>query len=277
MESRYEPELDKKSRNEPVLRIVDVWKSYKELQVLKGVSFEVEEKEVKVVFGPSGSGKSTLLRCINMLTPPDKGEVYLSGKNLMESGINLNKERAKIGMVFQHFNLFSHLKAIDNVAIGLRRVRGLPKDEAKVLALNALNRVKMAEWADHYPAQLSGGQQQRVGIARALAMEPDVILFDEPTSALDPELIGEVLQTMLEIAKSGTTMVVVTHEMGFASAVASEMIFIDKGIVIERGTPQHFFETPKSERVKYFLKQIEVLYGHHKELLDLEDGNTKSD
>ncbi|MHA2049352.1 MAG: amino acid ABC transporter ATP-binding protein [Promethearchaeota archaeon] len=244
--------------------------------MLKGVSFDVGEREVKVIFGPSGSGKSTLLRCINMLTPPDKGEVYLSGKSLNESGTNINKERAKIGMVFQHFNLFSHLKAIDNVAIGLRRVKGLPKEEARQKALEALTSVKLTEWADHYPAQLSGGQQQRVGIARALAMEPDVILFDEPTSALDPELIGEVLQTMLEIAKSGTTMVVVTHEMGFAGAVASEMIFLDKGVVVERGTPQHFFETPKSERVKHFLKQIDVLYGRHEELLDLDESKQKA-
>jgi polar amino acid transport system ATP-binding protein len=212
-----------------------------------------------------------------MLTPPDKGEVYLSGKNLNSPDININKERAKIGMVFQHFNLFSHLKAIDNVAIGLRRVKSIPKDEAREKALKALQRVKLTEWADHYPAQLSGGQQQRVGIARALAMEPDVILFDEPTSALDPELIGEVLQTMLEIAKSGTTMVVVTHEMGFAGAVASEMIFLDKGVVVEKGTPQHFFETPKSERVKQFLKQIDVLYGRHEELLELDENTQNLD
>ena len=251
----------------PVLRIVDGWKSYGDLQVLKGVSFEVAQREVKVIFGPSGSGKSTLLRCLNMLDPPDKGEVYLHEQNLMAPGINLNAMRAKIGMVFQHFNLFAHLKAIDNVSIGLRRVKELPKEEARTKALEALDRVRMVEWADHYPAQLSGGQQQRVGIARALSMEPDVILFDEPTSALDPELIGEVLQVMLEIAKTGTTMVVVTHEMGFANAVASEMIFLDKGVIVERGTPQHFFISPKSDRVKHFLKQLDILYGSHKELL----------
>ena len=222
---------------------------------------------MKVIFGPSGSGKSTLLRCINMLNPPDKGKVFLRGENIREKHVNLNEIRARIGMVFQHFNLFAHLKAIDNVSIGLRRVKGLSKEEAKTKALSALRSVKMAEWADHYPAQLSGGQQQRVGIARALAMEPDVILFDEPTSALDPELIGEVLQVMLDIAKSGTTMVVVTHEMGFAKAVASEMIFLGEGIILERGTPQHFFRAPKSERVKTFLKQLEVLYGSHENLL----------
>jgi len=248
---------------ETVLKVVDVWKSYDDLEVLKGVSFELVKKEVKVIFGPSGSGKSTLLRCINMLTPPDKGEIYLSGQNLIAPKVNLNAMRSKIGMVFQHFNLFAHLKAIDNVSIGLRRVKGLTKEEARAKALVMLEQVKMVDWAEHYPAQLSGGQQQRVGIARTLAMEPDLILFDEPTSALDPELIGEVLQVMLEIAKSGTTMVVVTHEMGFARAVASEMIFLDQGVIMERGTPNHFFQSPKSERVKYFLRRIDILYGRH--------------
>ncbi|MFX1379801.1 MAG: amino acid ABC transporter ATP-binding protein [Promethearchaeota archaeon] len=253
----------------PVLRVVDLWKSYEDLEVLKGVSFDVNEGEVKVVFGPSGSGKSTLLRCINMLNPPEKGEVYLRGQNIMDPDVNINAMRARIGMVFQHFNLFAHLKAIDNVSIGLHRVKGLSKEEAREKAYETLKSVKMTKWADHYPAELSGGQQQRVGIARALAMEPDVILFDEPTSALDPELIGEVLQVMLQIAKSGTTMVVVTHEMGFARAVASEMIFLGDGIIIERGTPKHFFESPKSERVKTFLKQLEMLYGSHEELLKM--------
>ena len=250
-----------------VLKVVDVWKSYDDLEVLKGVSLELVEKEVKVIFGPSGSGKSTLLRCINMLTPPDKGEIYLSGQNLTAPKVNLNAMRSKIGLVFQHFNLFAHLKAIDNVSLGLRRVKGLTKEEARVKALDTLKQVKMADWAEHYPAQLSGGQQQRVGIARTLAMEPDLILFDEPTSALDPELIGEVLQVMLEIAKAGTTMVVVTHEMGFARAVASEMVFLDQGVIMERGTPNHFFQSPKSERVKHFLRRIDILYGRHEALL----------
>ena len=249
-----------------ILKVVDLWKSYDELEVLKGISFELKKQEVKVIFGPSGSGKSTLLRCINMLDPPEKGDIFLSGVNLMDKKVDLNAARTKIGMVFQHFNLFSHLKAIDNVSIGLRRVKGMSKELAKEKALKALERVKLADRANHYPAELSGGQQQRVGIARALAMEPDLILFDEPTSALDPELIGEVLQVMLDLAKEGTTMVVVTHEMGFARAVSSEMIYIDEGIIIERGTPSHF-ESPKSERVKKFLKQIDVLYGKHEALL----------
>ncbi len=257
--------------NKPILRLVDIWKSYEDLEVLKGISFDVAEKQVKVIFGPSGSGKSTLLRCINMLDPPDKGEIFLSGQSFMDPRVKLNKMREKIGMVFQHFNLFAHLKAIENVSIGLRRVKGFSKEEAHSKALDALKSVKLVEWADNYPAQLSGGQQQRVGIARALAMEPDLILFDEPTSALDPELIGEVLQVMLDIAKAGTTMLVVTHEMGFARAVASEMIFLDEGVVVEKGTPRHFFESPKSERVKHFLRQIDILYGRHEELLDPSD------
>jgi polar amino acid transport system ATP-binding protein len=254
----------------PVLKVVDIWKSYGNLEVLKGISFELKKQEVKVIFGPSGSGKSTLLRCINMLDPPQKGEVYLSGINLMDKNVNLNKLRSKIGMVFQHFNLFSHLKAIDNVSLGLRRVKGMPKDLAKQKALEALKRVKLADRANHYPAELSGGQQQRVGIARALAMDPEIILFDEPTSALDPELIGEVLQVMLDIAKTGTTMVVVTHEMGFARAVASEMIYIEDGLIVERGSPNHFFESPESERVKHFLRQIDVLYGKHEDFINIE-------
>ena len=251
-----------------MLRVVDIWKSYEDLHVLNGVSFELEEGEVKVIFGPSGSGKSTLLRCINMLNPPDKGDVYLRGQSIIDPDVNINEMRARIGMVFQHFNLFAHLKAVDNVSIGLRRVRGFSKEEARMKALETLDRVRMAKWADHYPAELSGGQQQRVGIARALAMEPDVILFDEPTSALDPELIGEVLQVMLDIAKEGTTMVVVTHEMGFARAVASEMIFLGDGVILESGTPEHFFVSPKSERVKNFLQQLDILYGSHKKLLE---------
>jgi len=244
-----------------VLDVKDVWKAYGDLQVLKGVTFDVGEKEVKVVFGPSGSGKSTLLRCINMLDPPDKGEVFLKVKSLMEEGADLNMMRARIGMVFQQFNLFSHLKALENVTIGPQKVLGMEKEEAINRAHIAINQVQMMEWIEHYPAQLSGGQKQRIGIARALAMDPDVILFDEPTSALDPELIGEVLQVMLDIAQAGTTMIVVTHEMGFARAVASEMFFMDEGIIVEKGTPQHFFATPENERVKQFLHRLEVLYG----------------
>jgi polar amino acid transport system ATP-binding protein len=245
----------------PVLQVIDIWKSFDALEVLKGISFDVEEGEVKVIFGPSGSGKSTLLRCINMLNPPDKGDILLRGESLTSPSADLNKLRSRIGMVFQSFNLFAHLRAFDNVAIGPQKVLGLSKVEASQRAEEALNMVKMMDRAHHYPAELSGGQQQRVGIARAMAMDPDVILFDEPTSALDPELIGEVLQVMLDIAKQGTTMVVVTHEMGFARAVANEMIFMDEGVVVESGTPQHFFAGAESPRARKFLHQLEVLYG----------------
>jgi polar amino acid transport system ATP-binding protein len=244
-----------------VLEIKDVWKAYDQLEVLRGISFDVEEREVKVVFGPSGSGKSTLLRVINMLTPPDKGEVFLRGENLMAPDANLSQLRSRIGFVFQHFNLFAHLRAIDNVSIGPRLVLEKTKEEAQDIAQKAMERVRMLDWSHHYPAELSGGQQQRVGIARSLAMNPDVILFDEPTSALDPELIGEVLQVMLDIAKEGTTMIVVTHEMGFARAVSDEMIFMDEGVIVERGTPHHFFTKPETDRANRFLHQLEILYG----------------
>lgn len=244
-----------------VLEIKDIWKSYGDLQVLKGISFDLKEKEVKVVFGPSGSGKSTLLRCINMLDTPDRGEVFLRGENVTAKDADIDSLRSRIGFVFQQFNLFAHLKALDNVTIGLEKVLHIPREEAVERAHRAIDHVQMANWIDHYPAQLSGGQQQRIGIARALAMEPDVILFDEPTSALDPELIGEVLQVMLDIAKEGTTMIVVTHEMGFARAVSQEMIFMDEGIIIERGPPNHFFQNPETERARRFLKRLEVLYG----------------
>ncbi len=248
-----------------VIEVRDVHQAYGDLQVLKGISFDVHEKEVKVVFGPSGSGKSTLLRVINMLTPPFKGEVLLRGESLMAPNANLSKLRSRIGFVFQHFNLFAHLKAIDNVSIGPRQVLGMTKEEAHNVAHDMLCKVKMEDWGHHYPAELSGGQQQRIGIARSLAMSPDVILFDEPTSALDPELIGEVLQVMLDIAKEGTTMIVVTHEMGFARAVSSEMIFMDEGVIVERGTPQHFFQNPETERAQRFLRRLEVLYGQAEE------------
>ena len=244
-----------------VLKVEDIWKSYGKLQVLKGISFDINEGETKVIFGPSGSGKSTLLRCINMLDPPDKGKVYIRGVDITDPSVDLNKVRTRIGMVFQHFNLFNHLTALDNVALGLRVVKKMPKEEARKKAMEALKKVRMEKWSHHYPGQLSGGQKQRVGIARALAMEPDIILFDEPTSALDPELIGEVLNVMLDLAKEKTTMLVVTHEMGFARSVASEMIFIDNGVVVERGTPEHFFTKPKTERVRRFLSKIGELYG----------------
>jgi polar amino acid transport system ATP-binding protein len=246
-----------------VVTVKDVWKSYGKVEVVKGVSFDVEEGTTTVIFGPSGAGKSTLLRCINMLHYPDRGTVFLRDVDLMKAGSKINYYRSKFGMVFQHFNLFNHMTVLENVMIGPRVVKKIPRDQAQRIALEAIEKVRMKDWCNHYPSQLSGGQKQRVGIARALAMDPEVILFDEPTSALDPELIGEVLQTMLDLAKEKKTMICVTHEMGFARAVASEMIFMDDGAVVERGSPEYFFTNPANERTKRFLSRLAELYGRH--------------
>lgn len=244
-----------------LLKIEDIYKNYGKLEVLKGISFTIEKAQTKVLIGPSGSGKSTILRCINMLSPPDKGKIFLEDIEITNSAGKVSKVRQKIGMVFQHFNLFKHLKAIDNVRIGLTKVKGWNKKEATEQAMEELRRVGLADKAQAYPAELSGGQQQRVGIARALALDPELILFDEPTSALDPELIGEVLNVMIDLAKSGMTMLVVTHEMGFARSVSEEIIFIEDGIIIEEGPPEQFFKNAKNERTRKFLNKIEDLYG----------------
>jgi polar amino acid transport system ATP-binding protein len=244
-----------------VLKIEDIHKSYGKEEVLKGVSFDMKKGETKVIIGPSGTGKSTLLRCINRLTQPDKGRVWLDGVEVTDPKVNINKIRSQIGMVFQDFNLFSHLTALDNVRIGLTKVKGMKKPEATKKAMEELRRVGLADKANSYPAELSGGQQQRVSIARALAMDPKLILFDEPTSALDPELIGEVLEVMIELAKSGMTMLVVSHEMGFARAVANEIIFLEGGVILEQGPPQQLFSSPKHKRTKEFLHKITELYG----------------
>ena len=249
-----------------LLRVEDIHKTYGDLEVLKGVSFTVQKGETKVIIGPSGTGKSTLLRCINRLTPPDKGHVWLEGVEVTHTKSRINKLRAQIGFVFQDFNLFSHLTALDNVRIGLVKVKGLKKDIATKLAMRELERVGLRDKANAYPAQLSGGQQQRVSIARALAMDPKLILFDEPTSALDPELIGEVLTVMISLAKEGMTMVVVSHEMGFARAVADEIIFMEHGVIVEQGPPQQLFVSPKHPRTKEFLQKITELYGKGKEV-----------
>jgi polar amino acid transport system ATP-binding protein len=240
-----------------------VWKCYGKVEVVKGVSFDVKEGTTTVIFGPSGAGKSTLLRCINMLHPPDRGTIFLRDVDLMKVGSKINYYRSKFGMVFQHFNLFSHMTVLDNVSIGPRIVKKLPQDEAKRVALEAIDNVRMRDWCNHHPSQLSGGQKQRVGIARALAMDPDVLLFDEPTSALDAELIGEVLQTMLDLAKEKKTMICVTHELGFARSVASEMIFMDGGVVLETGSPEHFFTNSQNDRTRKFLSRLTELYGLH--------------
>lgn len=236
---------------EPTLRVTNLAKRFGDLQVLKDVSLSVGRGEVKVVLGPSGSGKSTLLRCINRLSPADGGEVAVDGTVMTHE--NENAMRSRIGFVFQDFALFAHLTALDNVALGLRRVKGMARAAAHERAREELARVGLAERASFYPAQLSGGQQQRVGIARALAMDPAIILFDEPTSALDPELTAEVLSVMRNIAKLGITMMVVTHEMAFAREVASQVVFMDQGSVVEVGAPDRFFSNPQSDRSRRFL------------------------
>jgi len=244
-----------------ILKVENIYKKYGNEEVLKGVSFSVRQGETKVIIGPSGTGKSTLLRCINGLTRPDKGDVWLDGVRLTDSKVNLDKIRQNIGMVFQNFNLFTHLTALDNVRIGLVKVKKLPKDVATEKAMAMLKRVGLKEKAHLYPAQLSGGQQQRVSIARALAMDPKLILFDEPTSALDPELIGEVLDVMRDLVESGMTMVVVSHEMGFVRSVSDEIIFLEGGVVVEQGPPDVLFNNPKNKRTREFLCKINELYG----------------
>jgi len=244
-----------------VLKAENIHKSYGGLSVLRGISFEVKRGETKVIIGPSGTGKSTLLRCINQLSPPDKGRVWLDGVEITDPKVDINKVRSSIGMVFQDFNLFAHLPVLDNVRIGLTKVKGMEKKEATDLAMEELQRVGLRDKASSYPAELSGGQQQRVSIARALAMNPKLILFDEPTSALDPELIGEVLNVMINLAKGGMTMLVVSHEMGFARSVANEIIFMEHGVIVEEGPPQQLFSNPKHKRTGEFLHKITELYG----------------
>jgi len=239
-----------------VMECRNLWKIYGKIVAVKDVSLEIKEGDIKLIFGPSGSGKSTLARCLAMLTTPTKGDVFLRGECLTRPGVDLNKARARIGFVFQHIWLFHHLTALGNVELGLRRVLKLPKKEARERAMQALREVKMEEWANHYPAQLSGGQQQRVGIARALAKSPDITLLDEPTSALDPELTGEVIDTLRDLARKGTTMLVISHEMPFAREVADEMIFFDEGTIVERGPPELFFTNPSSDRARRFMARL---------------------
>jgi polar amino acid transport system ATP-binding protein len=243
-----------------MLEVKDVHKSYGDLEVLKGISFTMKKGETKVIIGTSGTGKSTLLRCINQLHPPDKGEIWLDGKEITKHNIDINKTRQKIGFVFQEFNLFNHLTAIRNVGIGLEKVKRMTKEKAQERAMEELKRVGLKDQSQQYPAQLSGGQKQRVGIARALAMDPTIILFDEPTSALDPELIGDVLDVMKTLAGK-VAMLVVTHEMGFARNVADEIIFMEGGIIVESGPPKQMFQNPKKSRTKEFLGRISTLYG----------------
>jgi len=226
------------------------------VDAVKDVSLQIRKGDIKLIFGPSGSGKSTFLRCLAMLDIPDKGQIYLGDECLTEPGVDLNKARARIGFVFQHIYLFRHLTALGNIELALRQVLKLPKEEARKRALEALAEVKVTECACKYPSQMSGGQAQRVGIARALVRNPDIILLDEPTSALDPELTGEVIDTLRDLAKEGTTMLIVSHEMPFAKEVADEMIFYDEGRIIETGPPSLFFNAPNTDRAKQFMTRI---------------------
>lgn len=249
------------TEQEMVLRVEDLHKSYGSNIVLAGVDFDVRKRETKIVCGPSGSGKSTLLRCLNLLTIPQKGSVWLEGIEITDSSVDINKARQKIGFVFQDFNLFTHLTALRNVSAGLEIVKGLRKDEARKIAFEALQKVGLEEHAKKYPAELSGGQKQRVAIARALAMNPVIMFYDEPTSALDPQLIGEVLEVMKQLAREGMTSLVVTHEMGFAQSVGDEMLFMVEGRILERGTPTDLITDSKNEATREFFKSINKLYG----------------
>jgi polar amino acid transport system ATP-binding protein len=240
--------------SDPLLRFEDVHKSYGDEKVLRGISFGMGTGDVEVVIGPSGSGKSTMLRCVNRLTEIDSGNIYLDGEDAY--AMDENDLRRRVGMVFQDFNLFAHLTALNNVTLGLTEVRGMDREAAEADAMAHLERVGLADQADSYPGELSGGQKQRVGIARALAMDPELMLFDEPTSALDPELIGEVLEVMRDLADEGMTMLCVTHEMGFARSAASTLTFLDRGRIVERGPPEQLFEGAEHDRTRAFLGQL---------------------
>jgi general L-amino acid transport system ATP-binding protein len=242
--------------DEPIIIARDVQKWYGHFQALRGVSMKVERGEVIVIFGPSGSGKSTFIRCINHLEDHQEGQIIVDGTELTKDMRNIEKIRTETGMVFQQFNLFPHLNVMQNITLAPIQVRKWSKEKAESKAKELLERVGIPEQADKYPGHLSGGQQQRVAIARALAMEPKIMLFDEPTSALDPEMIKEVLDVMVSLAKSGMTMLVVTHEMGFAKAVADRMYFFDQGLIVEHGTPKDIFTSPQEDRTKLFLSQI---------------------
>jgi polar amino acid transport system ATP-binding protein len=241
---------------QPAIAFKGVNKWFGKLHVLRDVDAEVAPGEVVVVCGPSGSGKSTMIRCVNALERVQRGEVRVFGEVVSAPGVNLTRLRTQVGMVFQQFNLFPHMTALRNIMLAPMKVRGLSREEAEKVARALLERVGIPEKAEHHPANLSGGQQQRVAIARALAMQPRIMLFDEPTSALDPEMINEVLEVMTDLAKSGMTMMVVTHEMGFARRVAHRIVFMDEGSIVEADTPQTFFASPRSERAQQFLSKI---------------------
>ena len=241
---------------EPIIRVCDLKKSFGDLQVLRGINTEVDRGEVVVVIGPSGSGKSTFLRCLNLLETPTAGSIFVDGVEITDPKCDINLHRQKMGMVFQHFNLFNNMTILRNMTLAPMTLLKKSREDAGAQALALLRRVGLEDKANAYPSQLSGGQKQRIAIVRALCMDPEVMLFDEPTSALDPEMVGEVLDVMKELARDGMTMVVVTHEMGFAREVGSRVLFMEEGIIMEENEPQEFFANPKSERLKSFLSKV---------------------
>ncbi len=240
----------------PAIDVQELYKSFGELEVLSGIDFHVDPGEVVCVIGPSGSGKSTLLRCVNRLEEPTAGRILIEGDDITDPDANVDELRSRIGMVFQSFNLFPHLSVLRNLTIAQRRVRGRSKTEAREIARRNLDRVGLSDKVDAYPSHLSGGQQQRVAIARALSMDPDMMMFDEPTSALDPELVGEVLAVMRDLARDGMTMMVVTHEMAFAQEVGDRVVFMDAGVVVEEGPPEQVLSDPQHERTRRFLQMV---------------------
>ena len=245
-----------KGDSDKVIYVKDLHKYFGMLEVLKGIDCHIGKGECVCVIGASGSGKSTFLRCLNLLETPTKGEIIIGGTNLMDKNLDVDDLRKRVGMVFQHFNLFPHLTILENVTLAPIRHKMYSEKEAREKAMELLNRVGVGDKADNYPAQLSGGQKQRVAIARSLALSPEVMLFDEPTSALDPEMVGEVLEVMKQLAQEGMTMVVVTHEMGFAKEVADRVLFMDGGVILEEGTPEQIFDHPKEDRTKEFLSKV---------------------
>lgn len=250
---KTDDEIEKK---EVVIKINGLTKEFGNLQVLKGISTEIKEGEVISIIGPSGSGKSTFLRCINKLEEATSGELFVNGQNILDKKVDINKVREEVGMVFQHFNLFPHKTVLENITLGPTRLKKMTQDEANRLGIELLTKVGLADKANVYPNKLSGGQKQRVAIARALAMNPKIILFDEPTSALDPEMIGEVLEVMKDLARDGMTMLVVTHEMGFARNVGNRVFFMDQGTILEDAKPSEMFENPREERTREFLEKV---------------------